>query len=107
MNRREKFKILFKELIYKTQMMSSISMMIIMPEYHQILKLGNKEELVELLMHQLFVKPQIIIFKLLHEVTGENPVPKEYAGKIKEMTRFWIHWNYGMEYQPHSETKVD
>lgn len=31
-------------------------------------------------------------FGLLHELTGEWPVPSEYLGKIDKMIEYWVRW---------------
>ena len=38
------------------------------------------------------IELDVHIMTLLHKITGENPVPKEHAGNVKEMRQDWQNW---------------
>jgi hypothetical protein len=65
------------------------------PAYRQIVSMGQPA--VRLLLEELQREPNFW-FTALRELTGENPVPAESAGKIKEMAGAWIDWGKAKGY---------
>jgi hypothetical protein len=65
------------------------------PAYQEIIGMGQK--VVPLLLTELKRKPDFW-FVALREITGENPVPPESAGRIEEMARAWLKWGRSKGY---------
>lgn len=72
-----------------TEADSTIARMIRHPAYREIIGLGKG--VVPLILAELRRRPDFW-FAALRELTGIDPVPRESAGKIKEMTRAWLKW---------------
>ncbi len=76
-------------------MLSSISKKAMHPTYHRIIGMGDKavtpilRQLQEQLDHW---------FWALNAITGENPVPQESAGDLRQMAKAWIQWGREMGY---------
>jgi hypothetical protein len=83
----------FRELVKRWKKgvghLSSAARMAKHPAYQEIIQMGVT--VVPLLLTELKRDPDFW-FAALREITGENPVPEESAGKVKEMTRVWIEW---------------
>lgn len=83
----------FRELVRvwkrDTEAESSIARMARHPAYREIIGMG--ERAVPLLLTELQRKPDFW-FAALRELTGQDPVPREAAGKIRQMTRAWLKW---------------
>ncbi len=69
--------------------LSSTARMAKHPAHREIVQMGPAA--VPLLLAELKRDPDFW-FAALREITGENPVPKESAGKLKDMARAWIEW---------------
>ncbi len=37
-------------------------------------------------------------FQALHEISGENPIPDQDAGRVKKMIDLWLAWGKGKGY---------
>src|SRR5436309_11863212 len=59
------------------------------PAYQQIIGMGP--EVIPLLMRELEREPDHW-FRVLHALTGANPVPLESCGKVLEMADAWLRW---------------
>jgi hypothetical protein len=57
--------------------------------YQQIIEMG--QDVVPLILEELRREPDHW-FAALRKLTGENPVPPEARGKLKEMTFAWLEW---------------
>ena len=90
-----KFRGLVKRWKKETAHLSSAARMASHPAYQEIIGMGQK--VVPLLLAELKRKPDFW-FAALRAITGENPVPPESAGKIKEMARAWIVWGRSKGY---------
>lgn len=59
------------------------------PAYRRIVELGRRA--VPYILHDLEAEPSLLVWAL-PEITGENPVPRSAAGKIREMAKAWLSW---------------
>ncbi|HLL89080.1 MAG TPA: hypothetical protein VK324_07230 [Tepidisphaeraceae bacterium] len=59
------------------------------PAYRRIVEMG--ERAVPFLLNRLAQKPGHW-FAALHAITGENPVPPDAEGKVKQMAAAWLRW---------------
>ncbi len=84
-----RFRALVKQWKKDTETDSSITRMVRHPAYQEIIGMG--EPVVPLLLDELEREPDFW-FAALQKITGADPVPKECAGKIKEMAKAWIDW---------------
>ena len=73
----------------ETNHLSSVARMAAHPAYREIVEMGAQA--VPLLLAELRRRPDFW-FAALREITKENPVPPESAGKVKEMAKAWIEW---------------
>lgn len=74
---------------------SSVSRMTAHPAYKDIVRMG--EAAVPLLLSELRREPDHW-FPALQAITGENPVPKEKWGKLRQMAEMWIQWGKARGY---------
>jgi len=70
-------------------LMSSPVDMAALPSYLQIIGMGKPA--VPLLLRELQREPNHW-FWALSTITGENPIPPESAGNVKEMATAWLKW---------------
>jgi len=80
-----------------TAMLSSITDIAMHPAYQQIIGIGPIA--VSLILYEMSQKPSHW-FWALKSITGEDPVPLEAKGNIKEMTEAWLHWGREQRYLP-------
>ena len=80
---------LAKEWKSKSRYMSNVAQMAMLRAYQRIIGLGPS--VVPLILSELNRQPDQW-FWALEALTGENPVPAESAGKVKEMARAWVEW---------------
>lgn len=73
----------------ETGMLSSISKKAMHPTYQRIIGMGDKA--VAPILRQLQEQPDHW-FWALNAITGENPVPQESAGDLRQMADAWILW---------------
>lgn len=76
----------------KSVLLSSVSSMILLPEYQRIVGMG--EPAIPLLIGQLRVEGNDpdLWFWALTSITGENPVPEEDRGNLPRMSKAWMEW---------------
>lgn len=72
-----------------TQFLSNVGEICNNPAYLEIIKKGK--EFLPFIYGDL-KKDSNHWFVALIKITGENPVPKEYAGRIKKMREIWLQW---------------
>ena len=86
-----RFSNLEKEWKESTPMLSSITEIVMHPSYQQIIGMGPTA------IPLIFLSMRRELghwFWALCAITGENPVPIEYRGKIKKMTDAWLDWGH-------------
>lgn len=66
------------------------------PAYQQIIGLG--EDAVPFLLAEFERSPGHYDWAL-RAITGEDPIPKECRGRLKEMSRLWIQWGKDNGYE--------
>ncbi len=59
------------------------------PSYRKIVGFGRAA--VPYLLREIEGEPSLLVWTL-HEITGEDPVPRSARGKIKEMCAAWLSW---------------
>jgi hypothetical protein len=91
----QQYRDLVKRWKQETAHLSSSAQMAKHPAYQEIIGMGPP--IVPLLLAELQRKPDFW-FAALREITRENPVPPESAGKIKEMARAWVEWGRSKGY---------
>lgn len=69
---------------------SSVHQIFAHPSCQEIIKMGH--EVIPLILEELKEDPDIGWFSVLRAITGENPVPKEHAGRIQLMSEDWLEW---------------
>jgi hypothetical protein len=77
---------------------SSITQMALCPAYQRIIGMGEKA--IPLILRQLEDRADDPDhwFWALQAITGEDPVPVEHRGDMKEMARDWLEWAYTAGY---------
>ena len=73
----------------ETMILSSSTAIAANVNYQAVIALGA--DVVPLILEDMAQTPHHW-FEALNILTGENPVPKEYAGNIRLMTKFWLQW---------------
>ena len=73
----------------ETGMLSSVSQITMHPAYQRIIGMG--ERAVPFILQDLEKRPDHW-FRALQAITGENPVPSEAAGNLRQMTEAWLNW---------------
>lgn len=68
---------------------SSFSGLTAHPAFRRIVELGRPA--VPHLLREIESRPSLLVWAL-HEITGENPVPRSARGRIKDMAAAWISW---------------
>jgi hypothetical protein len=68
---------------------SSLTEIAMHPAYQQIIGMGQVA--IPLIMDEIRRKPGHW-FWALKSITGEDPVPPEKRGRIKDMTKAWLQW---------------
>jgi hypothetical protein len=72
-----------------TAPLSSIEQMAMHPAYQRVIGMGK--DVVPLILRKLQVEPDHW-FWALKAITGENPMKREHAGKLKLMAEDWLRW---------------
>jgi hypothetical protein len=93
----KRFRALVKRWKEDTGHLSSAARMAQHPAYQEIIRMGPA--VVPLLLAEL-KRDSDFWFAALREITKENPVPAQSAGKEKEMARAWIEWGRKRGYLP-------
>jgi hypothetical protein len=73
----------------QSRYMSNSAQMAMLRPYQRIIGLGPPA--IPLILKELDREPDQW-FWALEVITGENPVPSESAGKVREMARAWVDW---------------
>jgi len=89
---KEKFERLAEEWKRDTMCLSSIQKISEHPSYQEIIQMGP---IVLPYIFEALQKETDFWFYALRKLTGENPVPKEFAGQIENIRQCWL--NYGKE----------
>ncbi len=76
--------------------LSSLTEIAMHPAYQQIIGMGSST--IPFIMREMENKPGHW-FWALKAITGEDPVPSEKRGRIKEMTEAWLLWWREQKYQ--------
>jgi hypothetical protein len=69
--------------------LSSVREMVLHPAYQQIIGMGR--DAIPFLLRELERQPDHW-FWALWAITGENPVPPEHRGRVRDMARDWLEW---------------
>lgn len=85
----ERFHTLATRWYAETALLSSVSEMAMHPAYQEVIGLGRNA--VPFLLRELQQQPRHW-FWALRAITGEDPVPPDQRGKIREMTAAWLQW---------------
>ncbi len=73
----------------ETRFISSITQVSMHPAYQQIIGMGKTA--LPFIFKELSIEPNNW-FWALKAITGEDPVPPEKRGRVKEMARLWLLW---------------
>lgn len=92
----EKFERLKTEWDRSSAHMSSITDIVMLPSYQEILGMGKTA--IPLILHELENEPAHW-FWALRAITGEDPVPAESRGRVREMAQAWIEWGHRKGYE--------
>lgn len=92
---KEKFHTLKAKWEEETSFLSSISEIAMHPDYQKIIGMG--EQAIPFILNEMRKNPGHW-FWALKSISGENPVPPELKGKIKEMTISWLQWGKNRSY---------
>jgi hypothetical protein len=84
-----KFRRLADQWLEETQLTSSLTEIVLHSAYQQIIGMGNAA--LPLILRELQERPAHW-FWALRAITGENPVPREDAGRMARMTEHWLDW---------------
>src|ERR1700733_4711271 len=83
--------VLSDRLYNKTRFLSSINRMTKYREFARLVELGNDTVeyiMGEMMLHQI----KTFWFPLLKQITGADPVPAEFRGRVDEMRKRWVAW---------------
>lgn len=86
---KEKFRRLADRWSDETQLVSSLTEIVLHPAYQQVIGMG--EAAVPLILNELQDDPAPW-FWALQSITGENPVPEDDAGQFRKMADAWLRW---------------
>ena len=73
----------------ETGHLSSVTQMANHSAYRKIIGMG--EAVIPLLLNELVEYPDHW-FMALQSISGDNPVPEEYAGRFLKMSEYWLEW---------------
>jgi hypothetical protein len=79
----------------ETALLSSVTEIAMHPSYQQIIGMGPCA--IPLILWEMR-KKQGLWFWALKSITGEDPVPAEHRGRVKEMTKDWLQWGEEQRY---------
>ena len=91
----DKFRRLADRWNTETMNLSSFDQMVDHPAYKAIISMGPA--VVPYLLSDLKNEPQHW-FYALRKITGANPIPRQSAGKLDEMTAAWLKWGQKQGY---------
>lgn len=92
---KEKFYTLKTKWEEETLFLSSINEIAMHPDYQKIIGMG--EPAIPFILNEMRKKTGHW-FWALKSISGEDPVPPELKGKIKEMTIKWLQWGKNRSY---------
>lgn len=75
----------------KSAHLSSSMQMAMLPEYQKIIAMGPG--VVGLILEELERKTDFWFWALEH-LTGEDPIPSEARGKVRQMAEAWVKWGH-------------
>ena len=84
-----RFRALADQWRWETGAVSSVSEMENHPAYQEIIGMGPAA--IPLLLRELQERGDHW-FMALYALSGENPVPREYAGRVPKMRAHWLEW---------------
>jgi len=90
-----RFRALADQWRWETGAVSSVSEMANHPAYQEIIGMGPAA--IPLLLRELQERGDHW-FMALYAITGENPVPRQYAGRVPKMCEHWLDWGRGKGY---------
>jgi hypothetical protein len=96
-NARERFQKLAADWKVQSRYLSNTVQMAILAPYQQIIGMGTPA--IPFILEELQREPRQW-FWALEAITGENPVPEESAGKVRESAKAWIEWGQRSGYIP-------
>jgi hypothetical protein len=85
----EKFKRLLAEVREQSAHLSSIKAKVMVPQYLEIIGMGQPA--LPFILNELKERPSYL-FPALRAITGIDPVPPEYRGRLDLMANAWIEW---------------
>ncbi len=85
----ERFQALKDDWKSRTRHLSNVAQIALVFSYQQIIGMGPQA--VPLILAELQHEPDHW-FWALEAITGENPVPKQYAGDIEASASAWLDW---------------
>lgn len=91
----QQFRALAEQWRRETGMLSSISKMAMHPAYQRIIGMGARA--ISPILLDLQKRPDHW-FWALNAITGENPVPQESIGNLRQMAEAWIGWGKSRGY---------
>jgi hypothetical protein len=86
---RQRFQRLASEWKQQSHYLSNTAQMAMLKPYQRIIGMGWP--VVPLLLEELQREPDQW-FWALEAITGENPVPAEAAGRVRQMAQAWLDW---------------
>ena len=90
-----RFRALADQWRWETGPLSSSSAIAAHPAYQEIIGMGPAA--IPLVLRELQENGGHW-FAALRALTGENPVPREYAGRVPKMRELWLEWGRGKGY---------
>jgi len=90
-----RFRQLFARWRKETEVLSSLSQIVLHSSYQQIIGLGAPA--IPLILAELQKEP-VMLFPALMAISGTNPVPREHRGNVAAMARDWLQWGRENEY---------
>jgi len=86
---KQRFQCLAQAWIEQARYLSNTAQMAMLPSYQRIIGMGVY--VVPFILEELEREPRQW-FWALEAITGENPVPPENAGRVRESAQAWIEW---------------
>ena len=84
-----RFRALADQWSWETGPLSSSSKMAAHPAHQEIIEMGTAA--IPLLLRELQERGGHW-FMALYALSGENPAPREYAGRVPKMRELWLEW---------------
>ena len=84
-----RFEALVQQWLEDTQVVSSFTVIVSHPAYQEIIAMGPK--VVPFILRDLEREPKHW-GRALRAITGAQPVPKEHAGRVKQIAEDWLRW---------------